>query len=90
MSSEEKLRADTESLEKLRQLPVDDEGQVLDTARVEMTIIGPHWSPVMRFRFYMSHRPEDHVTVWMVRWVSKWLGTYTPPGWFLKLIGQAE
>ncbi len=67
------------------------DGEVHEDARVEMAIIGPPtWSPLMRYRFYMEHKPEDHLTVWYIYKISKYLGTYTPPGWFLKLIGQVK
>jgi hypothetical protein len=71
-------------------LPHDQDGNLLDGARVEIGLIGPSWSPLLRIRVYMDHKPEDHVTVWHVRYLSTWFGNYTPPGWFLKLIGQVK
>ena len=67
---------------------VNDNGEVCEDARVEMTTLGPLWSPLIRFRFYMEHQPEKHLTVWYIHKISKIFGTYTPPAWFLKLIGQ--
>lgn len=68
----------------------NDDGELVDNARVEVSLIGPWWSPLMRYRFYMDHKPEDHLTVWYIYKFSKYFGTYTPPGWFLKLIGQIK
>lgn len=66
-------------------------GEVNDKARVEISIVGnPRWSPLMRFRFYMDHKPDDHLTVWWCRWLTPILGYYTPPAWFLRLIGQTK
>jgi len=46
---------------------IDENGTLRDEARAEVDIIGPvTWSPVLRFRFYMNHNPEDHMTVWYV------------------------
>lgn len=63
--------------------------------RVEMRILGPpSWSPLMRIRIHMSHAPYECITVWkffMFNFcMNKIFGTYTPPQWFLKLIGQDE
>lgn len=66
------------------------DGEIHESARVEVSLLGPSWTPLMRFRFYMESNPKDHLTVWKVYKLSNWIGTYTPPGWFLRLIGQAE
>lgn len=68
----------------------NDDGDFLDDARVEIGLIGPDWSPLLRFRIFMNHDPENHLTIWHWKYVSKYLGTYTPPGWFLKIIGQIK
>jgi hypothetical protein len=75
-----------------RALRTTDEGDLIDDARVEIGLVGPIWSPIMRFRFYMSHQPDKHMTVWKLPWNwFHWLfGTYTPPIWFLKLINQVD
>ena len=74
----------------LEKLQMNESGELVDGARVECGLIGPTWSPLMRIRVYMNHKPEDHMTVWHVRWFSNIFGTYTPPGWFLQLIGQIK
>ncbi len=69
----------------------DDGDLVDDGVRLEMGLVGPTWSPVMRFRFYVpTLHHEDHITIWKVRWLSRWLGSYTPPGWFLRLVGEVK
>jgi hypothetical protein len=68
----------------------NEDGDLIDNARVEMGLIGPVWSPLMRIRIFMEHQPEDHITIWKVRWLSSIFGSYTPPGWFLKIIGQIK
>lgn len=68
----------------------NDQGELIDTAKIEVGLIGPIWSPLMRIRIFFDHKPEDHMTVWHVRWLSDIFGRYTPPGWFLKLIGQVK
>lgn len=68
----------------------EDTGECCDNAKVKMTIIGPPWSPLLRFRIYMDHQPNKHLTHWYINRISKYIGSYTPPSWFLKLIGQIE
>ena len=74
----------------MKKLDVNEAGELIDTARVEITNIGPVWSPLIRYRFYMTQQPENHLTHWYVHKLSKYLGSYTPPGWFLRLIGQVK
>ena len=74
----------------MKQMKTNDRGDLIDTAKIEMALIGPYWSPLMRTRIFMDHKPEDHMTVWHVRWLCNIIGSYTPPGWFLKLIGQTK
>ncbi len=70
---------------------VQPDGKMRDTARVEMSIIGPWWSPLMRTRIYMDHeQPGRHITQWWVYPISKYIGSWTPPPWFLRLIGQSD
>jgi hypothetical protein len=71
-------------------MKMNDNNELIDTAKVEIKILGPTWSPLMRTRIFMDHKPEDHLTVWYIYWFSKIFGTYTPPGWFLKIIGQIK
>jgi len=74
----------------MKQMKTNDQGELIDTAKIEMALIGPIWSPLMRIRIFMDHKQEDHMTIWYINWLSKIIGTYTPPGWFLKLIGQIK
>jgi hypothetical protein len=67
-----------------------EDGIIHDKARVEVELIGPEWLRLLRYRFYMDHQPKDHLTVWKIYKISNIFGTYTPPGWFLKLIGQVK
>ncbi len=67
----------------------NEDGDFLDDARVEMAIPFK-WLPILRYRFYLDHQPQDHLTVWWVNPISRYLGSYTPPPWFLKLIGQVK
>ena len=61
-----------------------------EDARVEVSLIGPDWLRLIRYRFYMESQPEDHLTVWKILKVEKLFGSYTPPGWFLRIIGQVK
>jgi hypothetical protein len=74
----------------MSKLQMNENNELVDTARVEVGLIGPTWSPLMRIRVYFDYKPEDHMTVWHIRWISNIFGTYTPPGWFLQLIGQVK
>jgi hypothetical protein len=67
-----------------------ENGDLEDDARVELGIVGPWWSPIMRFRVYMNHKPEEHLTIWKVHRLSHYVGSWTPPGWLLKLIGEVK
>lgn len=71
-------------------LQMNENNELVDTARIEAGLIGPAWLHIMRIRVYWDHKPEDHMTVWHIRWLSNIFGTYTPPGWFLQLIGQVK
>lgn len=74
-----------------KDLHVDKDGTIHDEARVEMGLVGGSRSPIMFFRFYMSHQPEDvHLTIWKWHRVSEYVGSWTPPAWLLKLMGQVK
>jgi len=73
----------------MNNLFINENNEITDGARVEVSLISPKWIPILRYRFYMNHKPEDHLTVWHTKW-AKYIGSYTPPGWFLKLIGQVK
>lgn len=72
---------------KMEHLP---NGDIADDCRMEVGILGPIWSPIIRMRFYPKHRPNDHITVWKCRWISSVVGSWTPPPWLLQLLGQIK
>lgn len=64
------------------------DGVFHDKARAEMELIGPDWLNLLRFRFYMDHKPEDHLTVFYHRWLSKVFGSWNPPLWLMNWLNK--
>lgn len=73
----------------IKDLPRSEDGTVLDEARVEMSVPWLRF-PLLRFRFYLSHQPEDHLTVWQIVPIHRFVGGWNPPRWFLKLTNQIK
>jgi hypothetical protein len=64
------------------------DGVFHDKARVEMDFVGPDWLNLLRFRFYMDHKPEDHVTILFHRYLGKVFGSWNPPYWLINMFNK--
>lgn len=67
---------------------LDENGDGIGTARYVVHPLPGLWT--WRYRIYFDHQPENHMTVYYHRHLTRYLGSYTPPGWFLRLIGEIE